>query len=164
MNELQDFLAAQNFQSYIYHLGLFRQSFNNLEYFLRLYLNKKKGKTNKDALKFSNLSQGDICEENDMTDWKSFSELCNSFNSYQSKSDKINFNDLIGLRDALAHWRILGDIVGRMTVIKYSKPKNNQVIVEYKKELKIEDMKQIADEIAKIGMTVSLRGGATIQN
>lgn len=158
MNDLQGFVSTQNIHKYIYHLGLFRQNFNNLEYFLRLYLNKKSGKDNIYAQRFINLSQGEVCEKNDITDRKTFSELCKEFNSYQNKNDTIDFDEFISFRDALAHGRVSSDSIGRMTVIKYSKPKNNQVMVEYKKILKIEDMQKMADKIGEVYMTISLRG------
>lgn len=158
-----EIITIKNIENYIYHLGLFWQNFNNLEYFLRLYLNKKNGKDSIYALKMINLSEGDICDENDITDWKSFSDLCKEFNNYQEINDKIDFNDLINLRDALAHWRVTSDNIGIMKVIKYSKPKNHIVKVEYKKELKIEDIKNIVKDMTEITMTISLRGGATIK-
>lgn len=151
-----------NFENYIYCLGFFWQNFNNLELQLRIYLNRKSGNDGFHVRNCLNMKVGEECKENAITDFKSFGDLCKSFNSYQEENNKIDFNDFIALRDALAHGRVAGDNSGNMSVIKYSKPKNGKAIVEYKLNLSIEEMKKIGEKIAKIGMDISFIGGAKI--
>lgn len=150
----------QNVQKYCYILGRFWQSFNNLEFFLRLYLNRKNGKDNIYAMKFMNLPVGTECEENPMTDWKTFNELCSSFNSYQNTDNKIDFKEILELRDAMVHGRVSGDSEGNMSVVKFSKPRNGKVTVEYNREIKFNEMEKIIDKIGNLGKEISLRMGA----
>lgn len=147
-------------QHYCYTLGHFWQSFNNLELFLRLYLNQKNGKDNIYANKFLDLPVGTECEENSMTDWKTFNELCSSFNSYQNTDNKIDFKEILELRDAMAHGRVSGDSKGVMFVIKFSKPINGKVTVEYNRKIEFEEMEKIIDKIGNLGKEISLRWGA----
>ena len=100
------------------------------------------------------------CTENAITDYKTFGQLCDAFNDYQDEGEKIDFKDFIELRDALAHGRISGDINGNMSVIKFSKPREGKVTVAYKSTLTIEYMKEMAEKIGKLGMDISLKGGA----
>ena len=147
-------------QNYIYHLGLFWQNFNNLELHLRIYLNKKNGNDGFHVKNCLNMQIGEESDDNAITDYKSFRELCESFNAYQIEEDKIDFKNFIELRDALAHGRISGDIHGNMSVIKYSKPKNGKVTVEYKSILSTDIMIKMNERIGQIGMDISLKGGA----
>jgi hypothetical protein len=147
-------------QNYIYHLGLFWQNFNNLELHLRIYLNKKNGNDGFHVKSCLNMQIGEETDDNAITDYKSFRELCKSFNAYQLEEDKIDFKIFIELRDALAHGRISGDIHGNMSVIKYSKPKNGKVTVEYKSILSTDIMIKMNERIGQIGMDISLKGGA----
>ena len=82
----------------------------------------------------------------------------------QDAKEKIDFKDFRELRDALAHGRVSGDANGNMTVIKFSKPKDGEVTVVYKLRLTIIEMKEMAEKIGKLGMDISLRGGAQINN
>jgi hypothetical protein len=151
-----------NFQRYVFLLGHFWQSFNNLELFLRLYLNKKDGKDGIYAMTFLRLNQGAECEENHITDWKTFGILCELFNAHQDVAQKIDFTEIVKLRDAMAHGRVSGDDKANMTVVKFSKPKNKKVKVEYKREYKVEEMNKLIDKINEIGKEITIRGGAKI--
>ena len=155
MNESKEYSAVKD---YIYSLGYFWQSFNALELHLRIYLNKKNGNNSSHVFKYTNMSIGDECDENAITDYKTFSNLCDLFNGYQSKEQKIDFKEIIDLRDALAHGRVLGDKDGNMVVIKYSLPKENKVTVKYKRDLNI--LRGMAEKISQLGMEISLKGGA----
>ncbi len=77
-----------NFQRYLNQLGHFWQNFNNLEYFLREYLYRKNGGNASSASSLINQPLGTICDENKITDYSSFEELTNTFNSYQKKTTK----------------------------------------------------------------------------
>ncbi|MFN9998791.1 MAG: hypothetical protein ACK52X_04125, partial [bacterium] len=68
-------------QNYIYHLGLFWQNFNNLELHLRIYLNKKNGNVGFHVKSCLNMQIGEETDDNAITDYKSFRELCKSFNA-----------------------------------------------------------------------------------
>ena len=80
MNETKEFSTMQD---YIYNLGHFWQSFNALELHLRIYLNKKNGNDGYHVAKYTNMSVGDECDENAITDYKTFSKLCELFNKSQ---------------------------------------------------------------------------------
>lgn len=153
MNEL-------NVSNYIYSLGHFWQSFNNLEFFLRRYLNIKDGMSIEHSNSFTSLPIGTTCDECAITDWKTFGELAASFNSHQKNADKIDFKEFADLRDALAHGRITGDDRSVMSVIKYSKPKNGQVLVEYSREISSEELEKMAKMIGELCMEISRRWGA----
>jgi hypothetical protein len=150
----------QNVKDYCFALGHFWQNFNNLELFLRLYLNQKNGKDNIYGYSFLELPIKTECEENPMTDWKTFGELCKLFNSYQDTNNKIDFTEIVELRDAMAHGRVTGDSEANMYVIKYSKPKGNKVIVEYTRKINLDELNKITDKIGELGKEISLRWGA----
>lgn len=154
----------QNAQNFCYFLGNFWRNFNNLELFLRLYLNKKNGKDNIYALELMNLPVGTECEENPITDYSSFGNLCKSFNFYQDIGKKIDFDEIIEFRDAMVHGRIgWNDESDMFVVTKYSKPKkNNKVTVEYNRKINLKEINEIADKTGKLAMEVSLRSGAKI--
>jgi hypothetical protein len=159
MNPLDAFMH-NNVNSYIYKLGHFWQSFNNMELMLRLYLHRKSGGDQKDFLKYSNAAIGTELPENPITDYRSFWQLCNAFNVLQDVNNKIDFSEFIELRDALAHGRVSGDNLGNMDVIKYTRSKNGQVKVEYKKQLTKTDIERITDRMARVSMEVSSRMGS----
>jgi hypothetical protein len=149
-----------NVNSYIYKLGHFWHSFNNMELFLRLFLHRNSGGDQKDFLKYSNAAIGTELPENPITDYRSFGQLCNAFNDLQDVNNKIDFSEFIGLRDALAHGRVSGDDLGNMHVIKYSRSRDGKVTVEYKKQLTKTDIGRITDRMSWFSMEVSRRMGA----
>ena len=69
VNEFTEISAGQN---YIYHSGSFWRNFNNLELFLRIYLNKKRGNNGLHVTNCLNMQLGDRCDENAITDYKTF--------------------------------------------------------------------------------------------
>lgn len=155
-----DACALNNVTSYIYKLGHFWQSFNNIEMFLRLYLHKNSGCDQKDFLKYSRAEIGDELPENPITDYRAFGALCTAFNKLQKNDHKIDFSEFIKLRDALAHGRVSGDDLGNMFVVKYSRPQNKKVRVEYKKQLTQADFERIIDRIVWLSLEISRRMGA----
>jgi len=156
----QDAITHNNVSSYIYKLGHFWQSFNNMELFLRLYLHQKSGGDKKDFLNYSQAVIGPVLEENPITDYRSFGQLCNALNDLQEENNKLNFSEFIELRDAMAHGRVSGDGLGNMHVIKYARARNGKVTVEYKKQLTQTDFERIIDKMAWLSMEISRRMGA----
>jgi hypothetical protein len=154
-----------NIQKYFNALGHFWQNFNNLEQFLRLYLYRKNGGDNISADNFMTLPINSICDENLITDYKSFGELSNYYNNYQKNEDKIDFTEIVNLRDALVHGRITQNLCGnewQVFIIKYSRPENGKVTVEYKRTISSTDFEQIVEKIGKLYFEVSLKMGTQI--
>lgn len=154
------YTSFENMQDYIRKLGHFWQSFNNLELFLRLYIHRKIGGDRKDFQEYCNAKEGSELPVNPITDYQSFSELCKAFNMLHDEKNKIDFTELVRLRDALAHGRVSGDMFANMNVIKFSSPQKGKVKVVYNKQLTPMAFEKIINEIAAICMEISIRMGA----
>lgn len=144
-----------NVLKYVTNLGKFWHNFNGLEMVLRLFLYSKSGGSNTKALTFLDGPVGREYEDNFITNYMSFGQLCDAFNSHLNRNEKIDFSKIIDLRDAMAHGRVAGDVQGNMSVIKYSKPKQGKVVVEFHRAISVAELEKIIDEINDMTHRVS---------
>jgi hypothetical protein len=156
------FTLQRNIVDYLDGLGRFWHAFNGLELQLRLYLCGRAGIHGAERVAQLNANEGDEVPDNPMTDYRTFGQLCDAFNNKQEAGKQIPFDEYVRMRDALAHGRVTGDAAGRMTVIKYSKPKHKKVRVEFKRELSPAELKKAIEKMEWIAMEVSRRNGAVM--
>lgn len=118
-------------------LGKILGNLQSLEFALRavLYENESEPHYPLDYGKnLNDLSEGDIVPENAMTDYSSLGQLIDRFNSEIADGDNrlMVDQDLLKLRDALAHGRVSSKSEsGDLVLIKFDRPKNNTVKVSY---------------------------------
>lgn len=146
-----------NVLNYATTLGKFWHNFNGLELALRLYLFSQTGVSNKKATSFLHGQIGDELDENYITNYMSFSTLCYEYNLVSSPDSKINFDEIVALRDAMAHGRVLGDENGNMSVIKFSKPKLKKVTIQYYRHIKPSQLAEIVDLLNDLTKIVTAR-------
>jgi hypothetical protein len=145
----------ENVRSYAEYLGAFWMAFNGLELMIRIYLARRSGVGTSQLMQLLNPTQGDTLPETPLTDWSMFRSLCTRFNESVPNSFKIDFDDIVALRDAMAHGRVSGDNSGLMIVTKYSKPQSGKVNVEYKQVLTLEFLDTITAKMHQHTQSVS---------
>lgn len=119
-------------KEYTFSLGKLWTNFNSLELLIRFYIAKKTQQS--DLGLDGNL--GEEIDKNPVTDYCSFRELTKKFNELSCQ--RLDFEPIAKLRDALAHGRVFTNDQSPLTVIKYSRPKENKVTVEYREVLNTE--------------------------
>ncbi|MEI6739547.1 MAG: hypothetical protein WCK74_04465 [Gemmatimonadaceae bacterium] len=124
-----------NVQSYQASLANFWSAFNSLEMILRIYLARRDGIGTADLMSQINAEEDKQVAESAVTDWSTFRNLCERYNNTVQSNSKFAFDEINRLRDALAHGRVTSDEHGNMIVIKYSKPQDGFVRVEYRRSL-----------------------------
>lgn len=127
--------VIENLRNYTAQLGAFWNAFNGLEMMLRIYLARKSGVGTRTIIECINGKEGELLPECPITDWNTFKMLCAEYNKDKTASDEIDFSEVNSLRDAMAHGRVTGDSVGKMIVVKYTKPAGKEVRVEFKRVL-----------------------------
>ena len=127
----------------------------SLEFILRAYLyNIVSKRMNK--IDFYSLQIGLEIEEDEFTNYDSLGKLINKFNE-QMKNEKSKEIDksIVEVRDALAHGRIASlDSSSRPHLIKYSRPNNGKVRVEFNEQLTKEWFKKYIESTNEALMIV----------
>lgn len=89
--------------------------------------------------RYENLAVGDVVNENSITNYHGLGRLIKDYNTYVSKSNpglKLPRNDLVNLRDALAHGRIYSATPdGDCVLLKFSKPVGGRTKAVYSERI-----------------------------
>lgn len=136
-----------NVKSYVEYLGAFWNAFNGLEMMLRIYLTRLNGIGTADLLQMIHAAEGETLPKSPMTDWSTFRTLCSDFNKSVLPASQIDFDDINALRDAMVHGRVTGDEQGQMVVVKFSKPSNGMVNVEFKRVLTVQFLDSMTERM-----------------
>jgi hypothetical protein len=89
------------------------------------------------ARRLTALCAGDVLEKSALTSWDTLRELITKYNQY-NPSAAIS-EDIWGLRDALAHGRILtDDPTSDLKLVRFSRPQGERVTVEKVETLSID--------------------------
>ena len=116
-------------------LGKLVANMQSLEFVLRAFLSNDeiaKGHSFNQSSNLNNLSIGDTVRENAFTNYDALGKLISKYNEHpRILSTELNIDEtLCYIRDAVAHGRISSNTsYGPMKLLKFSKPKNNQVKV-----------------------------------
>ena len=85
------------------------------------------------SVDLESVTVGDIVPLNSITDYDSLGRLIDRFNAYchsQGVGAELSM-ELVSLRDAIAHGRVLTRTALPMRISKFSRPRNGEVRVEY---------------------------------
>ena len=143
-------------EDYARRVGLFWVQFNSLELLLRLYLSKAAG----DPEGGLGYAEGDSCAVTHLTNYDGFPKLAAKFNAHVGKTDALGFARIERVRDALAHGRAVGAAPRLpLTMTKFSKPFGSppRVRVEFKQELSVEFLDEIARDVSRAVALVAKR-------
>ena len=105
----------------------------SIEFLLRRFLfGVRREQANR---RYEELAIGDVVNENSITNYHTFGHLIKDYNTYVSKNNpdlKLPKNDLVKLRDALAHGRIYSVVPnGNCVLLKFSKPVDGKTKITY---------------------------------
>jgi len=106
---------------YASKLGKFWINFNSLELLLRMYLTKH----NRETEVGLEIDIGGSCPLSHLTNYDTFETLAEKYNATLALADRIDVSDIVRLRDAIAHGRVLTKAHlpdFPLTVVKFSKP------------------------------------------
>lgn len=125
-------------------LGTLLTNLQTLEFLLRLFLYKRRSRPHISFVRGQNLTGlrvGKVLPENAVTDYDSLRKLILRYNAIAARKDpglKIA-EDLVSLRDALAHGRVFVPKTGLpLQLLKFTKPRNRSVKVEFSAALTVE--------------------------
>jgi hypothetical protein len=136
---------------YVVLLGKLKSNLISLETILRFYILKKEG-DDQNFVDPSKANVGDLVEKNAFTNYDMLSSLIKKYNKYHNNTEAIDENDIVSIRDLLAHGRAysLKEDIFPLTIIKF-KPENSnnlgKVEVSHKEIL---DKRWFNDSINKL--------------
>ena len=138
---------AELVKKYSEHIGAFWLNFSSLELILRVVLHKRSGGDTAESKLFPKVKEGDTLPATIMTNYDTFSQICNKFNATLKRNEKVDFSKIEMFRDALAHGRTTGDGTGSLSTIKYSKVSKGRVTVVF---MKIHTLSEIDALVAEM--------------
>jgi hypothetical protein len=107
----------------------------SLEFLIRGCLFKKEGQENT-VPNLTKIQEGQLIPKNALTNYDNLGQIIQKFNKHSDIVYKIDQQKILRLRDGIAHGRILSDAPDAINkLLKFSKPKNNDVEVEIAIEL-----------------------------
>lgn len=125
-------------------LGTLFTNLQTLEFLLRLFLYKRRSSPHISFVRGQNLTGlrvGKVLPENAVTDYDTLGKLIRRYNAIAARkvpSLKIA-EDLVSLRDALAHGRVFVPKTGLpLQLLKFTRPRNKRVKVEFAAALTLE--------------------------
>lgn len=132
---------------YNIRLGKLVSNLQSLEFILRAFLQQLPDSRPFGVPKGEDIYQYPIGSElplNEITSWDSLGELINKHNKFAvSQGEQEIDRSIVELRDALAHGRVSSlSPNDSMHLIKFSKPNNNKVRIEYNEILSLDYLNQ----------------------
>lgn len=120
-------------REHVKRVGEIVVNLQSLEFLLRMFLF---GVRHEQAdRRYEDLAVGDVVNENSITNYHTLGQLIKDYNTYVFKSNpalKLPRNDLVNLRDALAHGRIYSVAPnGDCALLKFSKPVDGKTETTY---------------------------------
>jgi len=145
-------------------LGRLVGNFQSLEFVLRAFLTNdeideiaQRGLLPQSATNMHDMNEGDIVPENALTNYDNLGQLIKKYNGHPKISSAVLTIDetLVEIRDAIAHGRVSAPTPSAsLTLLKFDKPKNNQVKVTFSvlmtKEWFAEQVKRVYDAVLKV--------------
>jgi hypothetical protein len=143
------------------NLGKLVGNFQSLEFILRAFLTNvdiaQKGPLPKSATDMYKMNEGDIVPENAFTNYDTIGQLIEKYNGNPKISSAgLTIDEtLVYIRDAIAHGRVSAATPSSsLKLIKFNKPKNNQVKVTFSvlmtREWFAEQLKRVYDAVLKV--------------
>lgn len=109
------------------------------------------------SVQLDELKVGQTVPENPLTDYRSLDGLITGYNEIVERHAPSLYVDtaVVGLRDALAHGRVSkAELDSDMMILKFSPPKNDQVVVVYAEKMTEswfkEQLSRVTQEIIKV--------------
>jgi len=142
-------------------LGRLVGNFQSLEFALRAFLTNdeiaQRGSLPQSATNMHDMNEGDIVPENALTNYDNLGQLIKKYNGHPKISSAgLTIDEtLVEIRDAIAHGRVSAPTPSAsLTLLKFDKPKNNQVKVTFSvlmtKEWFSEQVKRVYDAVLKV--------------
>lgn len=134
-------------------LGELMGNFHSLECALRAVIFNN---GNKAEVDLENLSEGDVVEENEFTDYSTLGQLIKKYNSIVDDSKNKVDLEIIKLRDALAHGRVFSKNMRiPLKLLKFDKPIDGQVKVVFAQNMTEKWLKEQINKVHKELMKVA---------
>ena len=146
---------------YVEELGKVIGNLQSLELILRFYLLKHEGAPMLSS-HLDTVTVGDVVPKNALTDYRSLGQLLDAYNERVGPQDALQAEEIVRLRDALAHGRLLARQPGPpFRLLKFSDPKKGPIKIEIDESI---DRSWLATKKALVNTAMEKVGSGSWRN
>ena len=152
---------SEQVENYSLNMGKLVANMQSLEFILRGFLHNReiaKGITPDAKINYNNMRKGNIVPNNAFTNCDTLRDLIHKYNTTpEITSANLAIDEtLVDIRDAIAHGRISSDdITAPMHLLKFKKPKGDQVEVSFSELMTKEWLKKQVNRFRDAVITVN---------